>query len=168
MMVTLPRLALVGALAALGIVGGVVSCDGDPTLPDPGGEIIVAFGEPLDRWPADGWDFDDAVVVDDSLRLTISYAGGCRTHELWLLAVDGFVMLPDAGLSPTVAVPLRVAHDAHGDPCEAYITRTETFGLDPLHAAFRDRYGDIPGRIILRIPVGQGSADTTAIDFTFQ
>lgn len=163
---TLPRtVALVGALVLL---GGAGPCGGDPLLPEPGGEIIVAFGDDLDRWPRDDWDFMDAAVLDEGLELTVAYGGGCRSHELWLLAVDGFQSLPDAGPTPTVSVPLLLAHDAHDDPCDAYLTRTDTFDLRPVRAAFRDGGGHDPARIILRIPAGQGSADTVGVDFFIQ
>lgn len=163
---TLPRtVALVGALA---ICGGAGSCDGDPVRPEPGGEIIVAFDQDLDRWPRDDWDFVDAGVVDGALELSVAYGGGCRTHQLWLLAVDGFQALPDAGPVPTVAVPLLLAHDAYGDPCDAYITRTDTFDLQPLRATFRNAFGSGPGRVILRIPTGHGSPDSTAVDLVIE
>lgn len=154
--------------AGLLVLTGVGPCDDDPILPEPGGEIIVAFDQPTGHWPRDGWALDQATLVDGDLELEIAYSGGCRTHELWLLAVDGFHVLPTAGPTPTVSVPIFLAHDAHDDLCEAWITRTERFGLDPLRAAFRDRFGDAPGRIILRVPQGQGSQDTTAVDLAVQ
>jgi hypothetical protein len=161
----LPRAVLVGALVFL---GGAGSCGDDPTgLPAPAGRVIVAFGEDLDRWPADPWDFQAAELHDGSLHLTVAFGGGCRTHRLWLLAIDGFRTLRDAGPTPTVAVPIRLAHDADNDPCDAYVTRTEAFDLDPLRQAFRQQIASGPGRILLRIPRGQGSADTTTVDFLF-
>lgn len=163
---TLPEtVVLVGALVLL---GGAGPCGGDPLLPEPGGPIIVAFGDDLDRWPRDDWDFMDAAVVGEGLELTVAHGGGCQSHEFWLLAVDGFQSLHDAGPTPTLTVPILLAHDAHDDPCDAYLTRTDTFDLQPLRAAFRDAVTDGPARIILRIPAGQGSADTVGVDFFIQ
>lgn len=159
------RLSRILALtAALLVLAGVGPCDDDLLLPEPGDQITVAFDQPLDHWPRDGWTLNQATLVDGALEFEIAYGGGCRTHELWLLAVDDFHVLPTAGPTPTVTVPLFLAHDAHNDLCEAWITRTESFGLDPLRAAFRDRFGTTPGRIILRVPEGQGSRDTTSVD----
>lgn len=167
--ITLPRMvALAGALA---VAWGAGSCAGDPTGPPPDDAIIVAFDQSLDQWPDDDWDFQDAAVVGDSLALGIGYGGGCADHDLHLLAVTGFaqrleLVAPGSPL-PAALVPLFLSHDAHDDPCEAYITRTLRFDLRPLRAEFRRQFGDGPGRIILRVPTGQGSADSVSIDFTF-
>lgn len=152
----LARSAAILALAA-------AACAGDPTLPEPGGAIVVAFSEPLDRWPADDWDLVDTATVDGGLELTVAHAGGCRNHDFWLVAVNGFHELYSFGPTPLVSVPVLLAHDAHGDACEAYITRTQTYDLQPLLAAFRDVYAT-PGRLLLRIPKGQGARDSVYVD----
>ena len=148
--------------------GAITACEADPTgprLPEPGDRIIVAFDQSLDPWPRDAWDLVDANVIDDYLELATEYGGGCRTHQLWLLAVDGWERLPDAGVTPTAAVPILLAHEANDDPCEALIRRTERFDLAPLRAEFTEFFDTTTGRIILRIPTGQGSPDTVSVDF---
>ena len=165
------RSNLTGKLVPLGavvLVATAALCDGDPAgLPSPRGEIIVAFDDDLDRWPRDDWDLVDLRLDGDAAEITVSYGGGCRQHELWLLAVDGFEHLPDAGITPTVAVPVLLAHDAHDDPCEQLVINTEEFRLQPLREAFEEELGTSVGRIILKVPAGQGASDTTQITFTF-
>lgn len=158
-------------VAALPILWGAGSCERGPTGLGPDDAIIVAFDQSLDSWPRDGWDFLGVSLDGDHLEVEFAYAGGCRTHELRLLAVDGFEQRlasvePDSPL-PAALVPLFLAHDAHDDPCEAYITRNRRFDLAPLRAEFRRQLGDGPGRIILRVPKGQGSADSVSVDYTF-
>ena len=158
---TLPTVLRAGALA---LFGASAACQPDLTLPEPEGEVLIAFDGDLERWPLDAWALDTAFVAGDSLALTVSYGGGCESHEFWLLAVDGFHELPTAGPVPTASVALFLAHDDHDDRCEAYVTRTESFHLGPLWSAFQDRFP--AGRLQLRIPTGQGSADSVTVEFT--
>ena len=58
----------------------------------------------------------DAAITDDTLRLTVSYAGGCEPHEFTLVTSGTFLE------SFPVRLPISVAHDANDDPCEAYPT----------------------------------------------
>ncbi|MDX1674044.1 MAG: hypothetical protein R3314_04485 [Longimicrobiales bacterium] len=157
----------ISALAtALVMCGGTAACDSDPVLPPPGSAILIDFDASQELWPKDGWDFGAATVIDDEfLEIQVSFAGGCRPHDFWLVAVRGFHYLPTAGPTPTVAVPILLAHDAHGDPCEAYLTETSRFDLQPLRDVFEAQSGGRTGRVILRIPMGQGAADTTSIDY---
>lgn len=170
MRITLPRIGvLVGALVVL---GGAASCADGPTALTSDDAIIIAFDQSLEQWPRDDWDFQDASLDDGHLELAIAYGGGCRPHELQLLAVGGFeqrlaLVAPGTPL-PAAIVRVFLAHDANDDPCEAYITRTLNFDLEPLRAEFRRQLGDGPGRIILRIPRGQGSADSVSVDYTFE
>jgi hypothetical protein len=137
-------------------------------LPQPGDSIIVAFDQPLDGWPRSPWGLLDAAVHDGVLHLSVGYTGGCEDHDFWLLAVGGFRTLPDLGITPTVAVPLLVAHDAHFDTCESYVNDGLDFDLGPLRRAFEEQFSSGPGRILLLVPVGQGTVDTTTVDFTFE
>ena len=158
-------------VAALPILWGAGSCERGPTDLGPDDAIIVAFDQSLDGWPRDDWDFLDVSLDGDHLELEVAYPGGCRTHELRLLAVGGFdqrlASVEPGSPLPAALVPLFLAHDAHGDPCEAYLTRSQRFDLQPLRAEFRRQLGDGPGRIILRVPRGQGSADSVSVDFIF-
>jgi len=68
----------------------------------------------------------DSVYVDgDTIRLKVSYSGGCRDHlfKLWKLPPNALVPPP---------VELLLDHDAHGDMCEAWLTRWLAFSLRPI------------------------------------
>ncbi len=68
----------------------------------------------------------DSVLVDgDTLRLKVSYSGGCREHtfNLWKLP-------PNALVPPTPE--LLLDHNANEDMCEAWLTRWLAFSLKPI------------------------------------
>lgn len=54
-----------------------------------------------------------------------------------LRAGAGFREVPSVRSLPEASVPMRLAHDAHDDACEAYINRTE---LVARIETFRDSY----------------------------
>jgi hypothetical protein len=55
---------------------------------------------------------DSVKLVDERLRLTISYSGGCRMHEYELRLHR---------IENTIAY-IFLHHNGNGDPCEAYVT----------------------------------------------
>jgi hypothetical protein len=143
---------------AIGLAAAVTlafSCD-DPVAPA-GSEsaIIIAFGEDVSGYPQDDWDLVDGSLVGDTLELRVRYAGGCEEHRFRLLAVDDWIDLPTFGPISTYGVPLLLSHDANGDACEAALTGTLRFGLEPLRDAYRDRYGAGPARLLLQITDGR-------------
>ena len=136
-----------------------------PTLPPPGSSIIIDFDSSQEIWPRDAWDFGTAAFVDGALEIEVAFGGGCRDHDFWLVGVRGFRDLPSAGPATTVAVPILLAHDSRGDSCDAYITESLRFDLQPLREAFDAVYGNRAGRVVLRVPLGQGAADTLSLDY---
>jgi hypothetical protein len=143
---------VLSALLAL----GVAACAEDPTgLPEPDEDVIIAFGEDTSHYPAADWYFVAGELVGDTLEVEVEYSGGCRDHEFWLLAIDDWVPLPDAGPVPTVGVGLRLAHEDNEDRCEALLRSTLRFGLEPLRRAYRQEYAPGPARILLQIPDGR-------------
>ena len=78
---------------------GLAACDTTSST-------IPSFGDPYTverRQPA-------PVLDGDTLRVTVSYAGGCEEHTFE----------PATSLAGT---EIWLRHDANGDSCEAYITR---------------------------------------------
>lgn len=150
--------------AALVLLTGLWACEGDPLLPPPGNQVIVELGEGSRPWPRDTWQLQDAQLEDNMLELTVAYGGGCRPHDFWLVAVGDWQMLPDAGPIPRVGTPTLLAHDAHDDPCDAWITRTLLYDLEPLRTAYRQRFDFGPASILVRIPRGQGAPDSVTLD----
>lgn len=95
-------------------------------------------------------------VANDSLHVTVQYAGGCRRHEFSLHASRVFME------SHPVQSPLVLHHSANGDNCRSLITRELQFNLSPLRDAWRTSYQQRHGTIILRLR-GYGEG----INYTF-
>ena len=131
----------------------------EPQLPVPGEEVLVRFDQNLSHWPDAPWGLMEASVQNDTLVVTIQHGGGCAEHRYWLLATDGFTELPTAGPVPTVSVPLRIAHDDGGDACEALLSPTLRWSLDPLREAYRSEFG--PGAVVMTLPLPEGQGSTS-------
>ena len=141
------RVLLLGAaaLAACG-EGGLdtsiaVSVDDVPPAGPLSGAVVVS--EEPESWGRDSFVLNTAAIAGDTLTLSLSYAGGCRQHEFTLVASGVFLE------SFPVQLRVSIAHDANGDPCEAWLTRDYEFDLTPLRDRYREAYGDGPGRIVL-------------------
>ncbi len=81
-----------------------------------------------DQWETlkmDSYRMGTVYVDGDSLRIKVSYSGGCTDHtfQLWKLPPNALVPPP---------VELLLDHDSHGDPCEAWLTRWLSFSLRPI------------------------------------
>lgn len=79
---------------------------------------------------------DAASIEGDELIVTVSYGGGCETHDIDLCWPDQSFME-----SYPVQVQLELLHDGHDDACDAYLTEDRRFSLSPLAQAYRDAYG---------------------------
>ena len=97
------------------------------------------------RWPRDPVTIQNAVVKGDSLVLSLSFGGGCRSHTFHLLG-DGMWME-----SYPVQTGLRLSHDAQNDNCKALLSRTVSFDLVPLRETFNRTYQGTTGIIRLRL-----------------
>lgn len=95
-------------------------------------------------------------VANDSLQVTVQYAGGCKRHEFSLHASRVFME------SHPVQSRVVLHHDANGDTCRALLTRELQFDLTPLRDAWRAGYQQRHGTIILRL---RGFGD--GISYTF-
>jgi hypothetical protein len=156
-------LAALGRALALVFVAALWACDSQPLAPESSDRIIIDFGDPMRAWPKDPWRLQEAQVDDALLQLTVEYSGGCNPHEFWLVAVGDWEALPNAGPTPLVAVPILLAHEDHDDPCDAVVFPTLEFDLEPLRTAYHQEFGFGPGTILLRIPEGQGAADSVTV-----
>ena len=121
----------------------------DP-LPYTGDVVINDMGMAIDQWGSDDYEIetgDDAapVIEDDTLTLTVSYGGGCETHDVTLVASGVFLE------SYPVQMAVAVAHDANGDMCEAYLTEAYEFDLTPIKTLYQDAYREDAGTIVLRL-----------------
>jgi hypothetical protein len=147
-----PALGL--AVATLhGLLGG--------TLP-----LIVDFSTNPHAWPKDPYQIQSAGVVGDYMDVTLSYGGGCRTHDVQALAWGGWME------SDPVQVRLFLSHEDFQDPCDAWITRDFRFDLTPLKRAYQGDYGVSPPgsttlKLLLADPLLASPLGARVLDYIF-
>lgn len=83
-------------------------------------------------------------IIDDSLILKVSYAGGCKDHNFKLYGLSGF-----AKSNPPQAY-IYLSHNGNNDLCEALITEWLSFDLLPLKVRYNEVFND-GGPLLLRI-----------------
>ncbi len=107
-----------------------------------GTTVIAATPE---TYGTDAYVINAATIETDTLRINVSYTGGCETHAFTLVAVPMFL--------ESLPVQLRVslAHNANGDTCEASITEAYIFDLTPLKEVYQKGYRTDNGTIILHL-----------------
>ena len=68
-------------------------------------------------------------VANDSLKVNVSYSGGCETHNFILVWPEIITQIYPPEFS------IILLHNANGDVCESYINRLFEFDLsnNPLH-----------------------------------
>ena len=119
--------------------------------PPRGGVVVVEEeGQNRSRWGADPFVLNAATITGDTLTVNVSYGGGCRTHQLTLVASDGFL--------ESYPVQLRVflAHDGNDDMCRAWLTEEYDFDLTPIKRRYQDAYRVDAGIIVLLLEDAPG------------
>ena len=106
------------------------------------------------RWGTDSYSPGAAGISGDTLTATVSFGGGCETHEFTLVLSDAFMMMDPVRLKATLA------HDANGDPCEAWLTEVVEFDL----TAAKKAHGEGGGTMILMLSF----ADGTGLDLPYE
>ena len=113
------------------------------------GEIVytgaVFIGDAADRFGTDEYALNSATITDDTLKVSVSYSGGCEEHEFTLVVSETFLE------SFPVQLHAYIAHDANGDTCEAYPTDNYHFDLTPIKTMYQNAYQQEAGTIILRL-----------------
>ena len=105
----------------------------------------VVFGLTADAWGTDAYTINAATLEGDTLRVNVSYGGGCETHAFTLVAEPRFLE------SFPVQLRVSLAHDANGDRCEAWITENHHFDLTPIKETYQKGYRTDTGMIVLRL-----------------
>ena len=131
---------LVDSTGGLSVPGG---CEPPATPGYPGNVVVHHDAGP---WGADSYRPGDAGIVGDTLRVTVSYGGGCADHAFTLVLADAFQMMDPPRL------PATLAHQANGDPCEAWLTETLEFDLTPL----KELHGGT-GTVVLALVFADGT-----------
>ena len=96
-------------------------------------------------WMSDALTVGNVAIDGDTLRVTVTYGGGCQRHALQPIAETTWLE------SYPVQVNARISHNAAGDLCKALITRTLHVDLSPLKDRYRETYQTTSGRIALRL-----------------
>lgn len=114
------------------------------------GEVLpnvgnVFIGDASDRFGTDEFALNSATVDGDTLKVNLSYSGGCESHQFTLVASDSFLE------SFPVQLPIYIAHNANGDTCEAYPTEDYHFDLTQIKTMYQEAYRQEEGTIILRL-----------------
>ncbi|PSQ98542.1 MAG: hypothetical protein BRD48_06860 [Bacteroidetes bacterium QS_9_68_14] len=146
----------------------VAGCDlfaGDSPGPDDDPEALDVVIDPNvepGEYPDDGYRIREVVGTDtlsdsrpdrpivtvgtlrtDTLTLRVQYGGGCEDHEFQLVADDAFME------SNPVQAGVQLFHDGNGDTCEALLTETVRFNLEPLREQYEEMYGSGSGIMLL-------------------
>ena len=127
--------------------------DGDEEPPDAvTGSVVVNEDGPggIVRWGSDAYELVSADIDADTLSVTVSYGGGCRTHTFTLVLANAFK------LTDPVRLEANLAHNADSDPCEAWLTEHIAFDLTPLKSLFQAG-GPQNGTIILELNLANGT-----------
>lgn len=106
-------------------------------LPDP-----TSFNR--SDYPDDQISMTSAIVRNDSLVIDVTYSGGCADHVVRLIASNYWLE------SLPVQLYAVLAHDDGDDPCDAIVSSTVAFDLEPLRDSYHDSYGP-PGDVIIRV-----------------
>ena len=69
---------------------------------------------------------NDLKIIGDSVYITVSYSGGCKQHSFEIVWSEELTETEPPSTS------LIIMHNANGDNCEAYITRTLMFSIGDL------------------------------------
>lgn len=87
-----------------------------------------------DKPTGDSYTLNSASREGNIISLEVSYSGGCKNHKFELIW-DGKVYVQDPS-----HVNFMLIHDADGDQCEAWLTKTFKINLEQLieDATYRD------------------------------
>ncbi len=119
-------MAKVYCLLLIGLFFFTVSCEkyDQPNRTDEDEWVVQLLDEEdLDDLSLDMFFIDTAFVDGDSLRLSISHSGGCRTHQYYLWELSRRQNQP---------IELILEHESNGDLCEAMVYADLAFSLTPL------------------------------------
>jgi hypothetical protein len=96
-------------------------------------------------WPDAAVQVGSASITGDTLVLSISHGGGCRTHRYALLVSNAWRE------SSPIQVGARLSHDDGGDACKALLTRELRISLAPVRDAYVALYGSADRRISIAL-----------------
>jgi hypothetical protein len=126
--------------------------------------IIVALESEPEDFPGDPLTIESVALAGGILEASVTYGGGCRTHEIDLVAFGGWLD------SFPVQVNVRLSHEDNDDMCDALVGATLSFDLSALAAAYREAYGaGDPGEttVVLRLEDSTQASGVRLIEYQF-
>ena len=118
------------------MVGTVVLLTGDDEMDQ----------DAIDQAGGDTYTFNSAIIEGDTLTVSVSYGGGCETHEFTLFAEPEFIPGPDG----STMLGISIAHNANGDPCQRWVTESYDFDLTSIKKKYQAEF-EMEGTIRLLI-----------------
>ena len=141
------------------LIGTVFILEDVPNAADEWADNAIDFNSP--------YDFNSATIEGDTLTLSVSYGGGCETHEFALLAEPAFME------SFPVQLGISIVHNANLDFCERWVEEAYHFDLTPIKKKYQEAYKQDAGTIHLRmiasldiVTFPQGVPDNLVYEFT--
>ena len=139
------------------------------------GTVVLLTGdddidqEHIEQAGGDVYNFNSATVEGDTLTLSVSYGGGCETHEFTLFAEPEFLGPLPGGM---IGIGISIAHNANDDMCEAWLTESYDFDLTPIKEKYQAEYNQDAGTIRLLLiadptvtPPPEGFPDNLVYNF---
>jgi len=117
------------------IMLNILNCH-TPIQPIPDFPMVIITDENIVKLQMDPFELKNAEIHGDTLKLEVSYSGGCAEHEFKLY------MSPAAFMeSYPVQAYLYPVHNAHSDLCDALIITHLKFDLRPIAQFYQQLYG---------------------------
>ena len=111
------------------------------------GNVVIA-GDDAAKPVNDPYTLESIMIADDTLTISVSYGGGCETHQFTLIASDTFME------SDPVQLGVAIVHNANLDFCERWVTETYHFNLTPIKTMYQKAYHQNAGTIVLNVEGG--------------
>jgi hypothetical protein len=116
--------------------------DTTPDAPQTGAVFVAGSGAKVGD---DDYVLNSAAIAGDTLEVSLSYGGGCETHVVALVVAASFAE------SFPVQLAANLAHEANGDPCQAWLTVTYVFDLALVRTRYREAYGPGAATVVLQL-----------------
>ena len=102
-----------------------------------GGCVVIITDMPPETIQLDPFFLNGIEIAEDTITVSVAYSGGCEKHCFSLF------MSPAAFLeSYPVQANLYLRHNGNNDACEAEISQTISFNLQPIAALHKSLYGN--------------------------
>jgi hypothetical protein len=105
-------------------------------------QVIVMSALP--DWVTRYFVLNRAEIQSDRLKVSVSYAGGCRPHYFRLVSTKFLGEKP-------LQVNVQIFHFSADDPCDSWITEEIEYDLSPLKALYLEEFEKIKGKIVINL-----------------